>query len=475
MHTVANPASSTALDALRASMAGVLVRPTDAAYDEARRVWNGMIDVLPAAIAQCASVGDVRQVLRVAHETGLPLAVRGGGHNVAGFGTVEDGIVIDLAPLGAVHVDPATRRVRAGGGATLADLDAATQAHGLVVPSGVASETGLAGLTLSGGLGWVRRKWGLTCDSLVGAEVVTADGDFVRVDDESDPELLFGLRGGGGNFGVVTEFEFEAYPFGPEVFFVFTLYALDDAHRVLAEHERLVLEGGDDVSTIAVFGHVPQGVDFPEELHERPFVAVLAVHAGSAGEGERTLAPLRNLAVPLADLSDRMQFVDVQKIYDADYPAGHRYYWKSAMLPALPGDAVDILVDSLGRAPSKHTTVDLWLNGGAIARVADDATAFSGRSGRYVLAVESNWEDPADDGSNIAWARELLTALEGHVSGGAYLNFPGLLEEGHALVRSSLGANYERLAALKQRVDPDNLFRRNANVEPAGTRSTTAT
>jgi FAD/FMN-containing dehydrogenase len=463
-----NPIAVAAIDDLGDSLTGVLVRPADPGYDEARSVWNGMIDARPAAIAQCASAQDVQAVLRVVRETGLPLAVRGGGHNVAGFGTVDDGIVIDLAPLRTVHVDAARGRVRAGGGATLADLDAATQAHGLVVPAGVASETGLAGLTLSGGLGWVRRKWGLTCDNLVEAELVTAGGDIVRVSNESDPDLLWGLRGGGGNFGVVTEFEFDAHPLGPEVFFVFTMYSIGDAHRVLAEHERVVLEAGDDVSTIAVLGHVPPIDDFATDLHERPFIAVLALYAGSAEEGERALQPLRDLAEPLADLSDRMQFVDVQQIYDADYPSGHRYYWKSAKLPLLPPDAVDILVDQLSQSPSNHSTIDVWLNGGAVARVPDDATAFSGRSGLYVLGIESNWEDPAADDLNIAWARNALAAVESHASGGAYLNFPGFLEEGPALVRASMGGNYERLAALKRRLDPDNLFRRNANVEPAG-------
>jgi FAD/FMN-containing dehydrogenase len=458
---------STALDGLAAAIAGELVRPGDDAYDEARGVWNGMIDLRPAAIARCATTEDVRAALRAARETGLPLAVRGGGHNVAGFGTIEDGIVIDLSPMSTVGVDPVTRRVRVGGGATLADLDAATQEHGLVVPAGVVSETGIAGLTLSGGLGWLRRMWGLSCDNLVSAELVTAHGDVLRVDAESDPELLWGLRGGGGNFGVVTELEFEAHLLGPEVFFAFTMYPLDDARHVLAEHERIVLEAGDAVSTIAVLGHVPPLDDFPAEIHEAPFVAVLGVYAGAADEGERALQPLRELGEPLVDLSDRMPFVDVQQVYDPDYPAGHRYYWKSANLPALPSAAVDALVDQTRRAPSKHSTVDLWLNGGAIGRIAGDATAFSGRDGLYVVNPESNWEDPADDDANIAWARDVLASVEEHTSEGAYLNFPGFLEEGQALVRQSHGANYARLAKLKARLDPENLFRRNANVEPA--------
>jgi FAD/FMN-containing dehydrogenase len=456
-----------AMAELASRMTGTLVRPGDPAYDEARAVWNGMIDLRPAAVARCASAADVQAALRVVRATGLPLAVRGGGHNVAGFGTVDAGIVVDLSPLRAVHVDPERRRVRVGGGATLGDLDAATQAHGLVVPAGVVSATGVAGLTLTGGIGWTRRKWGLSCDNLVGAELVTAAGDVVTVDEESDPDLLWGLRGGGGNFGVVTELVFEAHPLGPEVSFLFALYPLELARRVLAEHERLVVSAGEEVSTIAVLGHVPPLEDFPTEVHEQPFVGVLGLYAGPVEEGEEALRPFRTLGEPLVDLSGPMRYVDVQQVYDADYPDGHRYYWKSTRLPALSGDVVDALVEQVRRAPSKHSTIDVWLNGGAIARVPEDGTAFSGRGGLYVVNPEANWESPSDDDANVAWAREVLAAVEVDASGGAYLNFPGFLEEGQNLVRASHGANYERLADLKRRLDPDNLFRRNANVEPA--------
>jgi FAD/FMN-containing dehydrogenase len=455
------------LDELESTLTGTLVRPGDEAYDEARSVWNGMIDLRPAAIARCASTSDVRAAIAAARSTGLPLAVRGGGHNVAGFGTIEDGLVIDLSPMREVHVDAETRRVHAGGGVTLGDLDAATQVHGLVVPSGVVSETGIAGLTLSGGLGWVRRKWGLTCDNLVGATVVTADGDVIEATEEFEPDLLWGLRGGGGNFGVVTELVFEAHPLGPEVAFLFALYPLDTARHVLAEHERLVDEAGDEVSTIVVLGHVPPLDDFPAAIHEAPYTGVLGMYAGPADDGERALQPFRELGELLIDLSGPMPFVEAQQIYDPDYPAGHRYYWKSTNLPSMPAEAVDVLVEQTRAAPSKHSTIDIWLNGGAIARAEDTDTAFRGRDNRYVVNPEGNWEHADEDDANVAWARGVLTALESHASGGAYLNFPGFLEEGQDLVRASHGENYARLAALKQRLDPENLFRRNANIEPA--------
>ena len=455
-----------ALDELAAALEGSLVRPGDASYDEARAVWNGMIDLRPAAVARCASAVDVAAAVRVARDEGLPLAIRGGGHNVAGLAVVDDGLVIDLSLLRTVSVDADRRLVVAGGGALLGDLDAATQVHGLAVPAGVVSETGIGGLTLSGGLGWLRRRYGLTCDNLVAAELVTADGEVRRVDESSDPELLWGLCGGGGNFGVVTELTFRAHPVGPEVAFLFCLYPIEHARAVLDAHERIVL-ASDEISTIAVLGHVPPLEDFAAEIHEAPYVAIVGMHTGPASEGEAALAPLRSLAPVLADLSGPMPYVDAQKVYDPDYPAGHRYYWKSTNLPALPGEAVDVLVERTVGAPSKHSTVDIWLNGGAIERVSDDATAFSGRSTRYLVNLEANWEHPGDDQANVAWARGVLSSLEGHADGRAYLNFPGFLEEGQDLVRASHGANYDRLARLKRRLDPDNLFRRNANVEPA--------
>jgi FAD/FMN-containing dehydrogenase len=456
-----------ALDELGSKLSGELVRPADEGYDEARSVWNGMIDLRPAAVARCASTEDVRTTIGAARSTGLPLAVRGGGHNVAGFGTIDRGLVIDLSLMHDVSVDVAARRVRVGGGATLGDLDASTQAHGLVVPTGVVSETGVAGLTLSGGLGWVRRKWGLTCDSLVGVTLVTAAGDVIDVTEETDADLLWGLRGGGGNFGVVTELVFDAYPLGPEVAFLFALYPLESARHVLAEHERIVDAAGDEVSTIVVLGHVPPLDDFPAEIHEAPYAGVLGMYAGPAGEGEEALRPLRELADPLVDVSGPMPFVDAQKIYDPDYPAGLRYYWKSTNLAALSDDAVDVLVERTLSAPSKHSTIDIWLNGGAIERMGESDTAFCGRRNRYVVNPEANWEQAADDDANVAWARGVLAALESHAAGGVYLNFPGFLEEGQTLVRASHGPNYPMLAALKQRLDPENLFRRNANIEPA--------
>jgi FAD/FMN-containing dehydrogenase len=454
------------LQRLRSRLAGDLVLPDDAEFEAARSLWNGMIDLRPAAIARCTNASDVAAAVTTARETGLPLAVRSGGHNVAGLASVADGLVIDLSAMNEVTVDADQRLVTAGGGALLADLDAAAQRHGLAVPAGVVSATGVGGLTLSGGLGWLRRRHGLTCDNLVAAELVTADGEIRQVDAESDPELLWGLRGGGGNFGVVTRFTYSAHPIGPDVAFLFCLYPIEHARVVLEAHERLVLDS-DDISTIAVLGVVPAVDDFADDIHGAPYVGVLGMYAGTAADGEAALAPLRGLAPVLADLSGPMSYVDAQQVYDADYPDGHRYYWKSTGLSALTDDTVDVLVAQALAAPSPESTIDIWLNGGAMARVDDDATAYSGRDTRYLINPEANWEHPSDDEANVAWARGVLTALDGVGDGRAYLNFPGFLEEGDDLVRRSLGPNYDRLAQLKARVDPGNLFRRNANIPPA--------
>jgi FAD/FMN-containing dehydrogenase len=458
-----------ALERARARLGEQAVFPGEDAYDAARAVWNGTVDARPALVARAESTADVQQVVRLAGETGLPLAVRGGGHNVAGFGTIDGGIVLDLSGLRSVQVDAKARLAVVGGGATLADLDRATQEHGLAAPVGVVSETGVGGLTLSGGLGWLRRLHGLSIDNLVAAEVVTADGAVRRAGEagDADADLLWALRGGGGNVGVVTSFTFRLHPVGPAVWVNFVLYPLAAARDVLLGHDELMRDGPEELAPIAVLGRVPPAEPFPEELHHAPFVGILGPYVGSPEAGEAASAPLRELGEPLADLSGTMPWLSLQQLLDADYPAGGRYYWKSANLPGLDAATVDTLVAHAEQAPSDHSTIDLWLNGGAIARVPDEATAFGNRGAPYLVGVEANWESPEDDDANRAWARGLLADLEGHGSAGVYLNFAGLPDEAAAAARAGHGAGYERLAALKARYDPDNLFRHNQNVPPA--------
>jgi FAD/FMN-containing dehydrogenase len=462
------PTAGAAASDLRAQMIGSILEPGDREFDQARRVWNGMIDLHPALIARPTSAEGVAAAIHVAREHDLPIAVRGGGHNVAGLATIDAGLVIDLWAMREIEVDPIRRTARVGGGATWAEVDAATQPFGLAAPGGVVSDTGVAGLTLGGGMGWLRRKHGLSADNVTGAEVVLADGSIVWTSPSERPELLWGLRGGGGNFGVVTTFEFALHPVGPEVAFAFVFYPIAAAADVLRGHERLVAaDTTGDISTLAVLGHIPPVDAFDPALHGASFVAVLAMHAGPIEPGLRALQPLRELATPLVDMSGTQLYVDAQRIFDADYPTGHRYYWKSSRLPALSDAAIARLVASLETAPSGHSTIDLWLNGGAMTAVGADATAFGARDSAYLVSPEANWEDAADDAVNIAWARAVLDSVAADSAGGSYLNFPGFLEDAEALVRTSFGGSYERLRELKRAYDPDNRFRRNQNVAPA--------
>jgi FAD/FMN-containing dehydrogenase len=315
-------------------------------------------------------------------------------------------------------------------------------------------------------MGWLRRRHGLSADNLIGAALVTADGSVLRVGESEYPDLLWGLRGGGGNFGVVTELEFRLHPVGPEVAFVYALFPIAEARSVLRAHEALVNADAGNISTIAVLGFVPPLDDFDPSIHGAPFVGILGMHAGDPATGMDALRPFRELATPLVDLSGPMPYVEAQTIYDADYPAGHRYYWKSSRAMALTDELVDVLVRHLRAAPSAHSTIDIWLHGGAVAAADAEATAYGRRDIPYLISPEANWEHAEDDDANIAWTRRLLADVEPHAVGGAYLNFPGLLEEGESLVRRSLGDTYARLAALKATYDPDNLFRRNHNVRP---------
>ncbi len=460
--------SDTALAEFARTLRGQLITPTHPDYAAARRVWNGLIDRRPALIARCADAGDVAAAVLFGRQQQLPLAVRGGGHSVAGHGTCADGLVIDLAPLKRLEVDPHARRARVGAGCTWAEVDVATQAHGLATPGGLFSGTGVAGLTLGGGLGWMRNKFGLTCDNLVSAQVVTADGRLVTASASENADLLWGLRGGGGNFGVVTEFEFQLHPVGPEVAAVLTFYPGEADEAVLRFFRDYTATAPDEVSVIAVQGVVPPDHPaYPPELYGRRFIILGSVYAGDPAEGERVMEPLRRVAEPLLDLSGRMPYVEIQKLFDADYPAGARYYWKSLNLLRLDDEMISALVTQARRQPSSHSTIDLWHLGGAIGRVSADESAYGGRHARYLLAGEANWHDAAHDDENIAWVRDVIGALRPYSDGGAYLNFPGFQEEGQALMRSSFGSQYDRLASLKRRWDPDNVFRLNQNIPPA--------
>jgi FAD/FMN-containing dehydrogenase len=451
---------------LRSRLEGDVVGPDDEEYGAARAVWNGMIDKRPAAVARCRTNEDVAAAVVVAREHGLPLAVRGGGHNVAGTATCEGGVLIDLSLMHDVRVDPERRLAMVQGGAIWREVDAATQLYGLAAPAGLVSETGVAGLTLGGGIGWLRRKYGLSCDNLIGAELVTARGEVVRAALDENPDLLWALRGGGGNFGVVTSFEFRLYPVGPEVAYALVLYDGGETREVLRSFRDAVAGMPREISPIAFTGAVPNGMEgVPEEAVGRPMVAVAAAYVGPPEEGESELAALRGLAQPIADLSGRMPYAVLQQFLDEDYPRGRHYYWKSAALADLSDDVVDIIAEYAASQPSPISTIDIWLMGGAIAEEPPGGAAYSGRSAGYLVNPEADWDDPAGDDANVAWARRFIEALR-PFSVGNYLNFPGLLEEGEAQLRASFGPHFERLVDVKSAWDPDNVFRLNHNVPP---------
>lgn len=454
------------IGAFEARLRGELLRPGDEGYENARRVWNGMIERHPALIVRAAGVADVIDAVEFARENDLLLAVRGGGHNVAGTALADGALVVDLSPMRGVRVDPAARTARAEGGVTLGDLDHETQKFGLATPMGVVSRTGIAGLTLGGGIGWLRRKHGLSSDNLVSVDLVTADGRLLTASEEENADLFWGIRGGGGNFGVVTSFEYRLHPVGPEVMFCYVFYPGERAREVLRFCEEYAAHAPEEVSPLGVLGRVPRADIFPERWHGHPFAAILAMYSGDAAEGERELGPLRSLGDPIADLSGRMPYTEAQQILDEDYPDGHRYYWKSRSLRGLGEADIERLVAHAQSAPSNDSTLDVWYQGGQMSRVGAEETAFGERSAPILIGVEANWEDARDDAANVAWARECVEDLRRFSDGGTYLNFPGFLEEGEQQLRAAYGGNYERLVALKARYDPTNLFRVNQNIKP---------
>jgi FAD/FMN-containing dehydrogenase len=446
-----------------------LIRPGHPDYDEARAVWNGMINRYPALIARPVTVEEVVTAVNFVRENNLLLAVRGGGHNVVGHGTVDGGLVIDLSSIKDVLVDPEARTAHAGGGATIADLDRATQQYGLATPMGVVSATGIAGLTLGGGLGWLRNKYGLSADNLISAQVVTADGRIVTASRQENEDLLWGLRGGGGNFGIVTQFEYRLFPVGPEVAFTFVLHDSqgDNLKKAIRFYRDYVTTAPDEVSSLMASGIVPTQPDvFPESIHGRPFVLFGAMYAGPTAQGERIMQPLRDFGQPLIDFSGVMPYLEAQQIFDADYPNGMRYYWKSLNLTRLDDEVIDRFVQHARLQPSVFSTTDLWHIGGMMTHVSAEEGAFNGREAAFVLNPEANWEDQADDEANVTWVREFVKDMQEFSDGGRYLNFPGFQEEGDDMMRKAFGPQYTRLIALKKKYDPTNLFSLNQNIKP---------
>jgi FAD/FMN-containing dehydrogenase len=455
-----------ALAGLTATVRGPILTPGAPGYDEARAIWNGLIDRRPALIVQCSGAADVVDAVNFAREQGLALSIKAGGHNVAGNAVNDGGLVVDLSQMRGVHVDPDNQTVRVQGGATWGDLDRETQLFGLAVPGGVVSTTGVAGLTLHGGVGHLRRKYGLSIDNLLSVDIVTADGQFRRASPTENKDLFWAVRGAGSNFGVVTSFEFQARPVGPMVMVAAVFYPLTDAATVLPAWRDFMATAPEEVSSMAICWSVPPHEPFPPEIHGTPIVAVAAAHSGTVEEGERVMQPLRELGEPVIDVSGPWPWLGLQSGFDALFPKGELRYWKSRAVKELSDEVIGEILDFTARRPTPMTDVVVWHHGGAMSRVGETETAYGGRDTQFLITAEASWTDPAQNDEAIAWARGVWDAMEPYTTGAVYLNFPGLGEEKEELARAGYGENYDRLRALKAEYDPDNLFRMNINIPP---------
>jgi FAD/FMN-containing dehydrogenase len=454
--------AATLVDRIR----GRVIRPGDGDYERARRVWNGMIDRRPSVIVQAATPEDVAPVLALARDSGLPLAIRGGGHNVAGNGTVEGGVVLDMGALNEIEVDPAARLVRVGAGATLADIDRATEPHGLAVPIGVVSGTGIAGLTLGGGIGWLTRPYGLTIDNLIEASVVVASGEHVVASSDDHPDLFWGLRGGGGNFGVATSFTFRAHPLGPEVFAGTLIYRRSRWTDALRAYAEWTADVPDELTTLVTFMVPPPDWELGDQV--QMFLG-FAWAGASRADGEIVIDRLRARCPADVDVLDPTQWRTFQSAFDAAMPKGVRAYWRNASLARLDDAVIETIAERGGAQTWVGTAADLHHMGGAFGRVAEDATAFPNRSAQYWLNVYGFWPDAGDDSARIAWVKGFSAAMDPHAMPGQYVNFLGLDEADPR--RKALAAygpdKLDRLMAVKRAYDPENLFRLNHNILPA--------
>jgi FAD/FMN-containing dehydrogenase len=457
-----------ALAAFRDQMHGDILTPSDATYDTTRVIWNGMIDRRPALIARCRNAADVAASVRFARAHGLIISIRSGGHNVAGYAVVDGGLMIDLSLMNAVRVSPNFDRAFVEGGAVWKDVDAATTPFGRASPGGLISATGVAGLTLSGGIGWLRGRHGLSADNLLAADVVTAEGKLIRASETENPDLLWALRGGGGNFGVVVTFELALHKIEPELMFCGPAYPEERANEILPLWRDFMDRASERLSGLAEFSTVPKDPSIPEAAWGRRVVALAHVYDGPADEGERLVAPLRNFGTQLVDFSGRMPYRTIQTLYDGLFPKGRdRCYWKSTYLVGLDDAIIREITSRLAERPSELTFASIWKFGGAMQRVPADRTAFGDRSMPYMLSLDAIWSKREDDESNIGWVRSFLSTMQRYSTGRLYLNFPGHGEDA-SLVRDAFGAEvYARLQQVKRRYDPENVFRMNQNILPS--------
>ena len=456
--------TSKAREELKDTIKGSVLVPDDPGYEEARQVWNAMIDRRPALIVQCGQADDVPPVIRFARKNGLELSIRGAGHNIAGNALCDNGVTIDFSRMKNVRVDAGKRRAYVEPGATLANLDEAVQAHGLATPVGINSTTGIAGLTLGGGFGWLTRKYGMTIDNLVSVDMITADGKKIRAGENENGDLFWAIRGGGGNFGVVTQFEFQLFPLGPEIVAGLIVFPFNQAKQILTKYRQFVNSAPEELNVWVVLRKAPPLPFLPETVHGKEVVVLPIFYSGAVAEAEKLIAPLRAFGTALGEHIGAQPYVQWQKAFDPLLTPGARNYWKSHNFTELADGALNSIIEFAGKLPSPQCEIFIGLIAGAPNRIAPDAMAYGQRDARFVLNVHGRWNEAMDDQKCIGWARDFFNVSAPYASAGAYVNF--MTEEEGDRVAAAYGSNYERLVQVKRRYDPENVFHFNQNIKP---------
>ena len=455
-----------AVDGLKVRLKGPVLVPGDAEYDESRTVWNAMIDRKPAIVVRCLGTADVIACVQFARTHDLLLCIKGGGHNIAGLATADGALMIDLSPMRGVWVEASRRIAHAQAGCLLGDLDRETQLHGLATVLGFVSMTGITGLTLGGGFGYLTRRWGWTVDNVVGMDLVTAEARLVRATSEENPDLFWGLSGGGGNFGVVTGIDYVLHPVGPEVVGGIVAWPASEAPRVLALYRTMAEEAPPELTLVTFIRPAPPAPWLPKDIHGKPIVAILACHSGNPGDGERAVAPIKSFGAPIGDVLVRRPYTQLQALLDGTQPKGRRYYWKSEYLPRIEPELCERFMVHAADIRSPHSAMILFQIGGALNRLVDEHSPVGNRDARYVLNIGGAWDQAADDEANVAWARAAWNDLKAFSTGRGYINFM-THDEDPARIEASLGKNLARLAEVKANWDPRNVFRTNRNIQPA--------
>ena len=455
-----------ALDGLRLRLKGPILLPGDSGYEDSRTVWNAMIDKKPAFVVKCVGTADVIECVNFARQNDILLCIKGGGHNIAGLAIADGAMLLDMSLMRGVWVDRERKIAHAQAGCLLGDLDRETQLHGMAAVLGFVSQTGIAGLTLGGGFGYLTRRWGWTVDNLAGMDIITAEGKLVRASSDENPDLFWGLRGGGGNFGIVTAIDYKLYPVGPEIVGGLVAWPISEANKVLELYRTLAGNAPPELTIVAILRPAPPAPWLPGEWHGKLIVALLACYSGNPAEGEKLVAPIKKFGKPIGDVLVRRPYAQLQSLLDATAPKGRRYYWKSEYMPDIKAELCEKAVGHANNIPSPHSSIILFQLAGALNKLKDNYSPVGNREARYVFALTGAWENADDDNKNIEWVRGTWNDMKEFSTGGSYINF--LTEdESQERIEAALGGAVKRLAEIKKKWDPENMFRINRNIKPA--------